>query len=118
MANPSFLTLLLAIAIAQVFLSSAPAANALQGMNLAAPAVRRAEHVQLGERMLKKRRPQGPDNVATDVPINAGGDAPPTSLTTTPATSTSTQPTPTTRPTTSTPQTTVRIYITFSRIFN
>lgn len=123
MANPSFLTLLLAAVIAQAFFCSYTGANALQGMNLAAPVVRRAEHAELNERMLKKRRPQNNNNnnnVVDDVPVNPAGDVTPSGSTTTATSNTTPPPIQTTsspRPTTSTAQSSVRIYLTFSRSF-
>jgi len=113
MANPSFFTLLLAVAIAQLLASSAPGVNALQGMNLGSPPVyRRAGHAEINQRMLKKRRPQTGD----DVPINPGADVPASSTTTSVA-PTSTAPPTSTRPTSSAVPTSVRSisYIPFSR---
>lgn len=106
MTRPSFFTLLMAVAMAQLLASAAPGANALQGMNLANPPVyRRAEHAEINQRMLKKRRPQ------------TGADAPPVNAVNDPIPSASTTPAQTTTQQTSTrqtaaPQTTVRsVYI-------
>lgn len=70
MTNRSFLTLLLVLAIAHFAPVAVPGANALQGMNLAPPAVpRRAEHINMAARMIKKR--QGPGgNRPTDTDTN------------------------------------------------
>jgi len=90
----------MAVAMAQLLASAAPGANALQGMNLANPPVhRRAEHAEINQRMLKKRRPQTGDNAP---PINAVNDPTPSGASSIP-TQTSTQQTSTRQTTSATP---------------
>jgi hypothetical protein len=88
MARLSFFTLLLTAVVVQLSLTAVPSAHALQGMNLTPPMVKRAEHVNLNQRMIKKKR-------QTDVPINPIAD--PTPSTSTSVSPTSTTPTPTTQ---------------------
>ncbi len=84
MAPLSFYTLFLTLAVTYLSLAAVPSANALQGMNLAPPPVaKRAEHANLNQRMIKKKR------AADDVPINPGAAA------VTPSESASTPVTPT-----------------------
>lgn len=87
MARLSFFTLVLTAVVAHLSLTAVPSAHALQGMNLnPPPMVRRAEHLHLNKRMIKKKR-------AEDVPVNpiaaptATSDAavPPASTTSTPS---------------------------------
>ena len=88
MARLSFFTLLLTAVVAQLSLTAVPSVHALQGMNLTPPMVKRAEHVNLNQRMIKKKRQD-------DVPINPIAE--PTPSTNTSVTPTATTPTPTTQ---------------------
>jgi hypothetical protein len=90
MARLSFFTLVLTAVIAQLSLTAVPSVHALQGMNLTPPMVKRAEHVNLNQRMIKKKRQ------ADDVPINPIADGP-TPSTNTSVTPTATTPSPTTQ---------------------
>ena len=96
MARLSFFTLLLTAVVAQLSLTAVPTAHALQGMNLTPPMVRRAEHVNLNQRMIKKKR-----QAEQDVPINPIAEPTPSTNTsvTTPTASTAS-------PTTQVPPTT------------
>lgn len=65
MARLSFYPLFLTLVVVYISLAAVPSAQALQGMNLAPPQVfRRAEHIDLSQRMIKKKR-------AEEVPGNA-----------------------------------------------
>ena len=93
MARLSFFTLLLAVALS---FKAVPSTHALQGMDLAPPMVKRAEHINLNQRMVRKKR------AADDVPIDPIAD--PTQSTSNPAVVPTTSSTP--LPTTQVPPTT------------